>query len=288
MAPSGPGAPSAHETQLFCKALVGTDPACSTAEVNTIANPSIEDDTPSADENMGMSNINMDGNPSDEDESSSEQDIDADDLESDGNSSADAATESSADDPLDDETLRLALRQMKNIISENEELKRKAEEDSHTINNLRHDADHHASSAKRLKTRCDGLENDKLRLTVDLKQKADRDVIKASLDAIKEANEHLRHELDEKKAELQRGLGEKAGYHDIKKERTEFHSQLIKKTDNCKELEKKNEKLQHELVEMTINCTALKNEVAELQRKFDLEKSFSAQAMAMFSKDPEI
>lgn len=280
MATGGTEAPRVHETQLLSKSLVGTDPASSTTEVNTMADPSIRDDTPGADKNMGLSNINMDGNPS-EDENSSEHEIDADNLESDGNSSADAPTESLADDLLDDKTLRQALGQMNDIISGTEELKRKAQEDAYTINILRHDADYLASAAKRPRKRCDDLENDKLQLTIDLKQKADREFIKKS-------NEHLHHELDEKKAERQRELVEKAGYHDIKKERTEFHSQLIKKTVNYKDLENKNAELQRELLETTNNCTALKKEVAELQRKLDSEASFSARAMAMFSEDPEI
>lgn len=77
-------APSAHETQLSDDSHVGTDNSPD-AEVKTNSNHSVEDDTPDADEylgadeNVGMDNLNVDGNHS-------EDDIDEEDLDSDENS----------------------------------------------------------------------------------------------------------------------------------------------------------------------------------------------------------
>lgn len=252
-----------------------------------MANTSTEDDTFDidehlvADETIGSDNLTMDGNNStdenlSEDENSgagenpSETDIDADDLESDGNSS----TESHTDDELDHATIRKALEQMIGIVSGNEEANEKALKDAETITKLKREAEFQAASAsaaKRMKKESDQtvkrLEDENLQLRRSLRQIADFDILKADRDTIKEANEHLRHQLDEKEAQLRKEVAEKADYHRTKKERTDYQRHLIHKIKECRDLEKKN---------------------AELQRKLDMETFFSAQAMAMFSKKSEI
>lgn len=318
-------APSTHETRLSDESLVGTDRAHS-AEVNTIADRSIEGDTPdadkylSADEGIGMNNLNMDGNYSedenlsedhnpDADENSSEDDIDADDLGPDENSSTDEG--SSADNTLDPNTNHKVSKRYRRILGDIEKVrqgvaaeksKREAEAQAQyrrifddieevcegvlkadaATKELKREADEQddffESETKRMKTnyekdlkklnkkcdtlknKCDTLEDDNTELRRRLKRTADRDIIN-------EANENLRLDLDNKKAELQKERDEKADYHRIKEERTELHRKLIEKTNNC---------------------TGLEKEVAALQRKLDEEVSFSAQAMAMFSKKPEI
>lgn len=333
-------APSTHETQLSDKSLVGTDLAHS-AEVNTIADLSIEGDTPdadnylSADEGIGMNSLNMDGNYSedhnpDADENSSEDDIDADDLGPDENSSTDEG--SSADNTLDPNTNHKVSKRYRRILGDIEKVrqgvaaeksKREAEDQAeyHQILDdieevcegvLKADAaakilkreaeeqdDVFAKETKRIKTnyerdleklnrkcgtlknKCDALEDDNKRAWCEVRRTVDRDLIN-------KANEGLRLDLDEKKAELRKERNEKADYHRIKEERTDFHRKLIEKTNNCNDLEKKNTELQSELIEKTKNCTGLEKEVAALQRKLDEEVSSSAQAMAMFSKKPEI
>lgn len=278
--------PSAHKTQQSNESIVGTNPASSAPEVNTMATTSMEDDTFDvdehlvADENIGSDNLTMDGNNSadenlGEDENSgagenpSENETDA-DNESDGNGDAAFSSESHYDDRLDHETIRMALDQMGDIITENEELKTQARKYDDQIVRLKLKANLQAESMEKKRPDSDHrvktLEDEILQLRRDMRQKADCDIIKADRDTIKEANEHLRHKLDEKEAQLQKELNKKTYYHHIEEERTDYHLQLIKKTKDCRELEKKN---------------------AELQRKLDMEASFSAQAMAMFSKKPE-
>lgn len=283
--------PSTHQTQRSNESLVGTNPASSAAEVNTMANTSTEDDTFDVDEhlvtdeNIGSDNLTMDGNNStdenlSEDENSgagenpSETDIDADDLESDGNSNSSSSTESHTDDELDHATIRKALEQMIGIVSGNEEANEKSLKDAETITRLKREAEFQtasASAAKRMKNESDRivkrLEDENLQLRRSLRQNADFDILKADRDTIKEANEHLRHQLDEKEAQLRKEVAEKADYHRTKKERTDYQRHLIQKIKECRDLEKNN---------------------VELQRKLDMEAFFSAQAMAMFSKKPEI
>lgn len=279
--------PSAHKIQRSNESIFGTNLASSALEVHTMANASMEDDTFDADEslvadeNLGSDNLTMDGNNSadenlSEDENSgagenpSENDIDADDR-SDGNADATSSSESHSDDRLDHETIRMALDQMGDIITENEELNQQARKDDDQIVRFKLKAKLQAESMKKMETDFDHrvkiLEDEILRLRRDMRQKADCDIIKADRDTIKEANKHMRLCLDEAKAQLRKEVYEKADYHRIKEERTEYHLEFIKKTKECKDLEKQN---------------------SELRRKLNMEASFPAQAMAMFSKKPEI
>lgn len=294
-------APSAHETQLSNESLVGTDHAPD-AEVDTIANRSIEDDTLDADEylgtdeDIGMDNLNMDGNYSQDDDLSededtgadgnpSEDDIDADEPDSDENPdvdeifSTDSSTESLADNTLEQNTDHKVSKRSRRILEDIEKvrqgvlkadiatknLKRKAAEsedgiyERYKIEKMRREAQY-----KRFTEGMGTLETENIKLRRDL-----RDAVRETTDRdfIIEANKHLRIDLDATKAKLRKERDEKADYHDIKEERTEFHRKYIKKANECRGLERKN---------------------AELQRKLDEEASFSAQVMAMFSKEPKI
>lgn len=307
-------APSAHETQPSNESLIGARPA-PRAMVNTVANLSLPDDTPHADEyqdtdeNIGMDNLNMDGNYSQdenlsEDEnpgaegSPSEDDIDADELESDNNSdvdensgadensSADGSSsadsiESLADNTLEHSTDHKVSKRSRRILEDIEKVRQGVLKADVAAKNLKRKAERAESEAdiyKRYKSEarmmnaqferamedmraeCKAMETANIRLRRELKETADRDFIN-------EANKHLRIDLDETKAKLRKEVAEKANYDYVKEERTEFHRQLIKKANDCRDLERKN---------------------AELQRKLDEEASFSAQVMAMFSKEPKV
>lgn len=284
MAPRGIGAPSAHETQLSNESLVGINPACRTTEVTTVFDPSMGEDTRDADEhlsaeeNLGMANLNMDGNYSEDEnpganENPSEADMDVDEMEADLNSDEESSTDKnlSTDNAHDDDTTSYNVSERSRQILEDIEkvrqgvlkadaatksLKRKAEVNlfaASAAKLMRSDVEN--MSAER-----DALETANAKLRCELKLTDDRHFIN-------ETNKHLRLDLDEAKAQLRKEVSEKADYHRIKEERTEYHLDLIKKTKECRDLEKKN---------------------TELQRKLDMESSFSAQAMAMFSRKPEI
>lgn len=262
-----------------------------------IANRSIEDDTPDAgeylgaDENVGMGILSMDGNNS-EDESRGEdedpgadenpsEDDEEDDRDSDENSSADNTDYHTAKHEVSRELLESIENFRQKVLEADDEIdyfKRKSEAPA---KGLERKAKRMRRDLEKTRDECNTLKEANSKLRRELKETADRD-------SINEANKHLRLDLGEKKAELRKERDEKAEYHRIKDERTALHRVLIEKTKNCRDLEKKNTELQSELMKMTDNCTDLGKEVAELQHKLDQEVTFSAQAMAMFSKKPEI
>lgn len=266
----------------------------------------IEDDTSAtdytdeyvvADENLGRDNLNMDGNCSEDenfaaDGNPSEADIDADDLEADdlelGEGTGDGSSvDSSADDALDHRTMRKALEQMIHIISGKEEAHEKELEDAQTIMELRRQVRHQAASVRaegRLRTAVEGLQKENRQLRVELKRKADSDGIN---EVIYEAKNQLRLDLDGQKAQLRQERAEKADYHHIKEERTELHRKFIKSASDCRNLQEQNAELLRMWEGAADTCTGLEEEVAELRRKLDVEARLSAQAMAMFSKEPE-
>lgn len=312
-------APSAQETQLSNESLIGARPAPS-AMFNTVASLSLQDDTPHADEyqdtdeNIGMDNLNMDGNYSQDEHLSedenlgadgnpNEDDIDADELESDnnsdvdensgaddnssadGNSSADSSIESLADNTLEHDTDHKISKRCRRLLEDIENVRQgvlKADVATKNLKRKAESAESEAAICKRyisevrkkstpferamedMRAECKELKTANAKLRRELIEVAretdDRD-------SINEANKHLRLDLDKTKAQLRKELDEKADYHNIKKERTEFHLKLIKKTNECVDLEKMN---------------------AKLQLKLDEEASFSAQVMAMFSKEPKI
>lgn len=269
MTPGGIVAPSAHETQLPNESLVQHNPA-SSALVETMTNPSIENDTldaredMGADENVGASNYNLDGNPNGEDMNADDMDSgenDADENDSDSNSSDET------DGPLDYATMCEALSQFRDIMAENGIMADKIEELETDVGVYKCEAAFYKREAKRMQHNQKTMEDEIHQLGCLLKQKRDYDAIEAERDVTKEANKRLRLELEETKAQSQKERNEKADYQRIKEERTEYHRQLKEKIGNC---------------------TALEKEVAELQLKLDVEASFAAQTMAMFSTKPEI
>lgn len=278
MAPRGIGAPSVHETQLSDESLVGIDPACSTAEDTTVFNPSIEEDTRDADEHLSaekdisVANINMDGNYSEDENSGANENSSEADMDVDLNSDEDSSTDKNlgTDNAHDDTSSYNVSERSRQILEDIEKvrqgvlqaddatknLKRKVEVNSFAAS----EAEFMRSEMETMRAERDALETANAKLRRELTLTDDRHFIN-------ETNKHLRLDLDEAKAQLQKEVSEKADYHRIKEERTEYHLKLIKKTKECRDLEKKN---------------------TELQRKLDMEASFSAQAMAMFSKRPEI
>lgn len=283
MAPRGIGAPSAYEAQLSDESLVGIDPAYSTAEVATLFNPSIEEDTRNADEHLsveekiGVANLNMNGNYSEDEnpganETPSEADMDVDEMEAGLNSDEEFSTDKNlgTDNAHDDTTSYNVSERSRQILEDIEKVRQGVLQADVATKNLKRKAEVNSFAASEVKlmrsevvemrAERDVLETANAKLRRELKLTDDRHFIN-------ETNRHLRLDLDEAKAQLRKEVSEKADYHRIKEERTEYHLELIKKTKECRDLEKKN---------------------MELQRKLDVEKSFSAQAMAMFSKKPEI
>lgn len=235
----------------------------------------------------------MDGRYGEDEESAADgnpngADIDADDLELGEDTGDGSSVDSSADDALDHKTMRKALEQMIQIISDNEEANEKELEDARTIMELEQKIKTQAHAAAKMKTDHDlaveGLNKQNRRLGVELKRKADGDVTN---EVINEANKHLRLDLDGLKAQLRKERDEKSDYHRIKEERTELHRELIKKTSDCRDLQEHNAELLRMWEGAADTCAGLEEENAELRRKLDVEARFSAQAMAMFSKNPE-
>lgn len=245
-----------------------------------------------ADENLSRYSLNMDGSYGEYEDSAadgnpSEADIDADDLELGEDTGDGSSVDSSADDALDNRTMRKALEQMIHIISGNEEAHEKALEYAQTIRELRLQVRHQAASVRaegKLRTAVEGLKKENRQLRVELKRKADRDGIN---EVIYEANKQLRLDLDGQKAQLRKERDEKADYHRIKEERTDFHRRFLKETRDCIDLREHNAELLRMWKGAADTCTGLEEENAELRRKLDVEARFSAQAMAMFSKNPE-
>lgn len=262
---------------------MGVDSAYSTAEITTVFNLSIEEDTRDADEHLSaekdisVANLNMDGNYSENEnpgaiENSSEADMDVDEMEAGIDSDEDSSTDKKlrTDNAHDDTTSYDVSERSRQILEDIEKVRQGVLQADVATKNLKRKAEVNSFAASELKlmrseveemrAERDALEMANAKLRRELKLTDDRHFIN-------ETNKHLRLDLDEAKAQLRKEVYEKADYHRIKEERTEYHLELIKKTKECRDLEKKN---------------------TELQRKLDMEASFSAQAMAMFSKKPEI